>query len=751
VIRILTEDKIAVNKIAPDISKIPQEMKALRQWVCFSLEWNDKRQKYDKFPINPVTGGMAMSNNPNTWTDFNTALQCFNSGRFSGIGFMLTKESGIYGVDIDGCFNNGVMSLEAQEVICKMQSYTEWSPSATGVHILAKGTLPPGGRRKGCFEMYDSGRFFTVTGWHVQGTPMEVYERINEVAIIHAKYVAKSQLEISPIQKQLPQSLINISDAELINKILSSKQCFDFQLLWDGNTSKYNGDDSAADMALCNILAFWTGRDHSRMDSLFRQSALYRPKWDECHFSDGTTYGDHTINKAIKDCHNVYDATFKVADQEEWRKKLKYNEDGKILKTPSNCLLILRNDPKLKGKFSYDMTVSAAFKTKGLPWSQKDDEYSTTNEKMMSDGDFKALYNYFHDHYGISNIGVIDNSFAEFCMTIQHNPLLDYLNSLQWDGVPRVDTLLIDYQNAEDTIYTREVTRKVLTALIRRAYQPGVKFDTCLILKGVQGLGKSSLFSVLGGQWYTDAIQITNDAAQTYESHMGKWLCELGELTSLKKTEAERLKSFFVAQYDRYRPPYGKHVMDIPRMCIMVGTTNNEQFLKDITGNRRYWPVRIFTGSKKNVFHDLAKERDQILAEAKVIHESGEPIFLTPEIEEMAAMVQQEFVVRDAWADRILNYLEIVLTPDWKIKADWERKNYIDENQDKTCGSIKRDRVSTEIIWTECLHGRIEQLSPQTAGRIRDIMSQAPGWVKTKGQIRIPGYGKGMGWERQNI
>gem|GEM_PF-3514171 len=750
-IKILTENTTAINKIAADISKIPQEMKALRQWVCFSLGWNDKRKKYDKFPTNPVTGGMAMSNNPNTWVDFHTALQCFNSSSFNGIGFMFTKESGIYGVDIDGCFNNGVMSPEAQAVIGQMQSYTEWSPSATGVHIIARGTLPPGGRRKGNFEMYDSGRFFTVTGWHVQGTPIEIYERTNEVAIIHAKYIAKPQLEMPRIQKQLSKSSINISDAELIDKILSSKQCFDFQLLWDGDTSKYNNDASGADLALCSLFAFWTGRDAVRMDALFRQSGLYRPKWDERHFSDGTTYGAHTINKAIKDCCNVYDATFKAIDQEEWRKKLKYNEDGKILKTPANCLLILRNDSKLKGKFSYDMTVSAAFKTKGLPWSQKDNEYSMANKKMMSDGDFKALYNYFHDHYGISNTGVIDNSFAEFCMSIQNNPLLDYLNSLQWDGVQRVDTLLVDYYNAEDTLYTREVTRKKLTALIRRAYQPGIKFDTCLILKGAQGLGKSTLFNILGGQWYTDGIEITNDAARTYESHMGKWLCELGELTSLRKTEAERLKSFFVAQYDRYRPPYGKNVMDIPRMCIVVGTTNSEQFLKDITGNRRYWPVRVFAGGKKNIFIDLAKERDQILAEAKVIHESGEPIFLTREIEKMAALMQQEFVVRDAWADRILNYLEIVLTPDWKMKADWERKNYIDENQDKTCGSVKRDRVSTEIIWTECLHGRIEQLSPQTAGRIRDIMNQAPGWIKTKGQIRIPGYGKGMGWERENV
>jgi len=435
----------------------------------------------------------------------------------------------------------------------------------------------------------------------------------------------------------------------------------------------------------------------------------------------------------------------------DWTRSLKRNDEGKVLKTPSNCLIIFKNDPKLKDKFSYDMTVAAAFKAKGLPWSQKDDKYSTATEKLLSDGDYKALYNYFHNEYGISNTGIIDNSFAELCMEIQHNPLLDYLNTLQWDGVPRVDTLLIDYQNAEDTPYTRQVTRKTLTALVRRAYQPGVKFDCCLILKGAQGIGKSTLFNILGGQWFTDSISITNDPAKTYESHRGKWLCEMGELTSLKKTESERLKLFFSAQIDRYRPPYGKNVMEIPRMSITVGTTNSDQFLKDITGNRRYWPVRVFAGGRKNVFYDLTKERDQILAEAKVIHESGDPIHLSDDIEQAAVLVQKEFIICDAWEGRILNYLEIALPYDWKVKTDYERQIYIDENQDITCGKNKRDRVSTEIIWLECLHGRIENLTSQTAGRIRDVMSQAPGWVKTKGQIRIPGYGKSMGWERENV
>lgn len=151
------------------------------------------------------------------------------------------------------------MLPEAQEVIYRMESYTEWSPSQNGVHIIAKGVLPPGGRRKGSFEMYDSGRFFTVTGWHVEKTPIDIYERTNEVSAVHTKYISKS--DPTPIRTERPQSYMNLSDAELLAKILKSKQCFEFQDLWDGNTAKFNDDHSATDMALLNMLAYWTGTE----------------------------------------------------------------------------------------------------------------------------------------------------------------------------------------------------------------------------------------------------------------------------------------------------------------------------------------------------------------------------------------------------------------------------------------------------------------------------------------------------------
>ena len=280
-------------------------MKQLKQWCCFSLVWSDKKGKYDKIPINPVTGRKAQSNNPATWCDYQTAVNYTQRSDIDGLGFMFDKASEVFGVDIDGCVDDsGQFTQIAQEIIHAMQSYTEMSPSGRGIHVLAKGSLPPSGRRKGNLEMYDSGRFFTVTGQHIPGTPLTIENRTNEVKLIHGKYIASSQT--LPAAMKLPQRG-SLSDLDLIEKITKSKQGQEFTQLWTGDTTRHGGDNSAADMALMNILAFWTGRDAARMDALFRQSGLYRAKWDEKHFSDGRTYGYATIQKAITDCRRVYD------------------------------------------------------------------------------------------------------------------------------------------------------------------------------------------------------------------------------------------------------------------------------------------------------------------------------------------------------------------------------------------------------------------------------------------------------------
>jgi len=271
---------------------IPESLKQLKQWVCFKLEYNEKKGKHDKIPKDPKTGYNAKANDPATWGDFQTAVKAVSKYGFDGIGIEFAN--GIFGVDLDGVVKDGKLTPEAQDIIKTLDSYTEYSPSGTGVHILCKGTIPPKDRRKGNIEMYSEGRFFTVTG-KVLGEPKDIQERTAQAAVVHAKYLKREEPKAT---NQQPANL-DLSDSELINKAMSAKNGHIFRALWNGDISGYPSQ-SEADLALCNLLAYWTNGNAYRMDALFRQSGLYREdKWNRRHGAD--TYGNMTIKKALND------------------------------------------------------------------------------------------------------------------------------------------------------------------------------------------------------------------------------------------------------------------------------------------------------------------------------------------------------------------------------------------------------------------------------------------------------------------
>ncbi|MBP2659700.1 MAG: helicase [Firmicutes bacterium] len=276
---------------------IPELLKTFPHWVCYTE---------DKIPIDPKTGRSAKANDAVTWADFDTAKR-YAATNGLGIGFQFgTSErlSGIVGVDIDKCINpeTGQFSELAMEIIEMFPNcYVEISPSGTGIHILVGGRLPDNAWHKikelG-METYDRYRYFTVTGNMLPGASCSVRHCQSEIDALCKRYF--SQSKVAPVRQEHPRSIADITEHVLLNKILQSKQGRDFQALWNGDTSKYSGDDSAADLALCNILAFWTGCDLNRMDAFFRQSGLYRQKWER------EDYRMWTLQKAINDCHNTY-------------------------------------------------------------------------------------------------------------------------------------------------------------------------------------------------------------------------------------------------------------------------------------------------------------------------------------------------------------------------------------------------------------------------------------------------------------
>ena len=241
----------------------------------------------------------------------------------------------------------------------------------------------------------------------------------------------------------------------------------------------------------------------------------------------------------------------------------------------------------------------------------------------------------------------------------RHHPIKDYLERLQWDGRERLDTILIDYLGAEDCRYTRMVTRKTLAAAVARVYEPGIKFDHVLVLCGMQGIGKSTLFSLLGKQWYSDGMSIADMKDKTAcEKLQGVWIMELGELAGIRKVDVETVKSFISRQNDLFRPAYGLYAESHRRSCIIVGTTNADNgFLRDISGNRRFWPVNLKRKPSDSwKLSDL--EVDQIWAEAYQIYKNGETLYLNREDEEFAATRQRDALEVDPRAGLIEEYLE---------------------------------------------------------------------------------------------
>lgn len=277
---------------------IPNELKKLRNWVCWKAEPDPKSHSgIAKKPINPKTGGFAMPNNPNTWSDFDTAVMV--SENFAGIGFMFGG-SGYFGVDLDDLDIHGAV---ASEFIEALQSYAELSQSGKGIHIICKGSLPEGGRRRGNVEMYDTGRFFVVTGNYCSEY-VDIAECTEKIKPLHEKYLGGNvNPSLQNVSSGIQNSSISMDVQTIIEKAKSSQNGDKFRKLYNGDYSDYSSQ-SEADMAFCNILAFWCGGDADKMDAVYRSSGLMRDKWDRRQ--SGSTYGKLTIAKAIKQCGNFY-------------------------------------------------------------------------------------------------------------------------------------------------------------------------------------------------------------------------------------------------------------------------------------------------------------------------------------------------------------------------------------------------------------------------------------------------------------
>lgn len=431
---------------------------------------------------------------------------------------------------------------------------------------------------------------------------------------------------------------------------------------------------------------------------------------------------------------------FEAEDDDSWQKALELDKQGKVKDTLTNIALIIRHDPQLKG-IVYNEFKSMVDVTGDLPWKQV--------KPGWGDTDISCAKLYFERVYGIwSPTKFKDALLAVVSAERLYHPIKEYFETLEWDGTERLDTLLIDYLGAEDTQYVRSVTRKTLTAAVARVYEPGIKFDSILVLNGPQGIGKSTLFALLGKQWYSDSLSISDMKDKTAaEKLQGYWILELGELAGIKKVDVETVKSFVTRTDDKFRQSYGVAVESHPRSCIIVGSTNSEGgFLRDITGNRRFWPVHV-TGSGKHHPWEL-QDVDQIWAEAIERYRAGEELYLKGRVAADAYAMQQDAMESDDREGVISDYLETLLPANWDGMDLFQRRSFLGGSEfdgAPTAGTVRREKVCIMEIWCECFGKERQNLKRSDSYEVESILLKVGGWEPIKGlksgKTRFPLYG----------
>lgn len=556
-------------------------MKELNNWVCFRSE--DRNGKKSKVPYDPKTGNRAKSNDPTTWSDYKTAA---TTKGYDGIGFMFSN-SPYVGIDIDNCISgNGELSELALEVVQQLSSYTEYSPSGKGLHIICKADMPTGGNKNSRLglEMYARGRFFTVTE-RIYGGYDTIEERKTEVIALWEKYFKKRN-PTPTVDEYEPTSILN--DDELLAKAVQSKNGEKFAKLYHGEWEGLYPSQSEAEQALCNILAFWTRKDRKQMDRLFRNSGLMRQKWDRA--TGGKTYGEITILKAINDLKgNGYapkdlfgewlytDAKERPLQHWENTEHLcntmgivfRYNELRKCVETES---------PDYKG-LSFDGIV-------------------TKLQGVCTLKGYKISPNILAAHIGL----IAEHN--------SYNPVRDYLKEClqKWDKNDHIDELFhlweLDPLSDQNPAFCKILLTKWLVSAVKIAFNDGTTAaQGVLVIKGPQGIGKTRwLYKILPKkEWGKTGLMVDVKNKDTIMQALSFWITELGEYgRNISAEKSDHYKAFITDATDKFRAPYARTAQEHPRSTVFYATTDAESFLKDDAGERRNWVISVKSiGSEK--------------------------------------------------------------------------------------------------------------------------------------------------------
>lgn len=430
-------------------------------------------------------------------------------------------------------------------------------------------------------------------------------------------------------------------------------------------------------------------------------------------------------------------------EETDWLKLMSVNGKGDFEATIDNACLVMLHDPELKNEYYYDEFRERPIVSGDLPWQKLNARVT----ECWSDADDAGLRRHLEKHYGIDSPAKIRDAVELAMLEHKKHPVREYLEGLKWDGLTRADTLLVDYLGADDSEYTRQVTRKSLIGAVARIFQPGCKHDHMLVLVGPQGCRKSTTLMKLGKEWFSDSLY-TVTGKDAYEQLQGFWIIEMGEMAATRKAELEQIKQFVSKQTDSYRAAYARRTMDHPRQCAFFGTTNDDEFLRDPTGGRRFWPVNVTNIGKVRADQLTSDVVDQIWAEIVVRYQAGEVWYLSDEIEEIARKVQEEHTELNGKQGLIEEFLKRQVPENWDDMNLDQRLMFLSggfSTEDDTL--TERNKVCAIEIYMELFRGDPKTFTQATAREINGMLRRIKGW-EPKNSVPMGPYGRQRGFIR---
>ena len=432
-----------------------------------------------------------------------------------------------------------------------------------------------------------------------------------------------------------------------------------------------------------------------------------------------------------------------------WLDALELDSKGNPAKTAKNIMLILENDPRLKGCFQKDVFSRQTYVLRQTPWKQE------KSKRELADEDLAGLRIFLESEYHITGAYKIQDAFDSFIDQGAIHSVREYIKGLKWDGVKRIDTAFIDFLGADDTPYIRKSARKIFCAGIARIFTPGIKFDYLPALIGAQGIGKSTFIRIMGKDWYSESLKVSDMKDKTAaEKLLGSWVIEISEMDGMNTTKADTLKSFLSAQQDKYRPAYGRETVTNKRQCIIIGTSNEREFLKDDTGNRRFWPIDVGKNAPtKNVFTELPEVIDQMWAEAYMLWILGESLYPDAEMAEEAEREQEAHRHEDPRKGIIEEFLKQPVPVGWYSMSSITRLSYLSNPKIYTGETMLRDKICALEIWVECFHrakaDMTQRESRQINGILSEILKDKPEWMRNNLRFGAD-YGAQRGFSKCN-